>query len=123
MGYWRFFCLPTVTQDVEIRSIGSVPGIAVDEATGVDPIEAWRGKEVSHREAAALGLVAGLTAVGLQGRGVGHGERRAVDQEGAGAAGSHPSGLRPAPGVEGRIERECTTRRNSDKPYLHVRVR
>ena len=43
-------------------------------------------QDVGHREAAALGLVAGLAEVGLQRGGVGHGERRAVDQEGAMAA-------------------------------------
>ena len=43
-------------------------------------------QDVSHREAAALGLVAGLAEVGLQRGSVGHGERRAVDQEGAMAA-------------------------------------
>jgi hypothetical protein len=44
------------------------------------------GQEVGHREATALGLVARLAEVGLQLRRAWHGERRAVDQEGAMAA-------------------------------------
>jgi hypothetical protein len=43
-------------------------------------------QQVGHREATPHGLIAGLTEAGLQGRRVGHGERRAVDQEGAMAA-------------------------------------
>ena len=40
-------------------------------------------QDVGHREAAALGLVARLAEVGLQRGDIGHGERRAVDQQDA----------------------------------------
>ena len=40
-----------------------------------------QGQDVGHREATPLGLVARLAEVGLQRRGIGHGERRAVDQQ------------------------------------------
>ena len=40
-------------------------------------------QDMGHREATACGLVAGLAEVGSQRGGVGHGERRAIDQEGA----------------------------------------
>ena len=42
---------------------------------------AWTRQDVSYREAAAFGLFTGLAEVGLQLGSVGHGERRAVDEE------------------------------------------